>query len=174
MRRRWELILATVGGVGIAVFVAAATVTALPPVLANLASVVSAGQAFPIGTDAEVTVPAGWTVQEGATSLRVRTPDGVMSAQIALDPLAPDAALESLTVPGGEGSDPVRGPVQTETLASGLVVLHRDVSAAEQGVVAAVGLPGGASSVTIVAGAGESMARYRPALADLLERIRVA
>jgi hypothetical protein len=171
--RRWELILATVGWLAVVAFVVVAAVTALPPVLANLSSIVSSGEVFAVGDDAEVTVPDGWSVRESDAAVEVRTPDGVMTAVVALAPDPSAASLDALLPPGVEpDAEASRGPVQTETLASGLLLAHQDVTADPAGVVATVADAESGPVVTVTAAAGDELERYRPALAEILEGIR--
>lgn len=165
--RRWEIAGALLGGALTVAFVALAAAAAVPPSLANLASEVSDGiTPVAIAERAEVVVPADWIViRDGADALSVRTPDGALHAR--LDVVTADAAA---VVAGDEHAG---GPARSETLASGMTVVHADTP---DGMLAAVSNHLGAESVrvrvTMADGEAESLAAYRPAVGDLLEGIR--
>ncbi len=165
--RRWEIAGALLGGALTVAFVALAAAAAVPPSLANLASEVSDGiTPVAIADRAEVVVPADWIViRDGADALSVRTPDGALHAR--LDVVTADAAA---VVAGDEHAG---GPARSETLASGMTVVHVDTP---DGMLAAVSNHLGAESVrvrvTMADGEAESLAAYRPAVGDLLEGIR--
>jgi hypothetical protein len=163
--RRWEIAGALLGGVLAAAVIALAAATAIPPSMANLSSEVSDGRTpVPLAGGAAVVVPADWiVVREGADAVSVRTPDGALQA--LLDVVAEDA--DSVI----SADELVDGPARSEVLASGMTAVHADIP---RGVLAAVSLPGGADAVRVrvTFGGGGDLARYRPAIGDLLEGVR--
>lgn len=162
--RRWELALACLAGVLVAVAVSFAAAAAVPPMLANLSTEVSDGRAPTSIGPAPVVVPADWLItRESADAVIVRTPDGALRAR--LDAVTGDPAA---TVAGTDGA----GPVRTEQLASGLTAVHADLD--DGGLVAVVGPAGGGASVRVVAElpAPDDAAGYRAAVGDLLEGVR--
>lgn len=169
--RRWEIAGALLGGALTVAFVALAAAAAVPPSLANLASEVSDGiTPVAIAERAEVVVPADWIViRDGADALSVRTPDGALHARLDVVTADADAAAAALVA----GDEHAGGPARSETLASGMTVVHVDTP---DGMLAAVSNHLGAESVrvrvTMADGEAESLAAYRPAVGDLLEGIR--
>lgn len=163
---RWSI---PFGAAAVALVVAASIVAV--PFFTALQGIVSDGSAIPIGgSDAVVAVPARWTVHDAPDGLSVRSPDRVLTLEVAVVDADPDAALERL-VAGLEaetGSTRETG-VGRETLASGLDVTH--VTVGTRGLAAVVGH---APSVTVsaVVGDGAGMDEYRRAVAEVLEGIR--
>ncbi len=153
--RPWDLALAATGALLVALLCVLAAITAVPPMLRNLASEASDGIApvsLPGGVD--VVVPRAWTVQrDGEDAVIVHTPDGGMSARL-------EAGDRSLS----------EDPSRTETLVSGLRVVHTDVGS--DAVHAVVATDHGTVRVVATAGEGRRMADYRPALGQLLEGVR--
>lgn len=169
-RQRTAVLVSVFAAIVAALFLGFAALTALPPALANLASEDADGRTpVTIESDdlrSQIVAPVGWVVvHESAASVIVRTPDGAMSARIDLVDKDPSAVVSA--EPGLATS------LRTETLTSGLTVVHADLD--EGGVVAAVALggDGSAPSARVVATTveGTDMAVYRPALAQLLDGI---
>jgi hypothetical protein len=163
--RRSELLLSSIGAVAVIAFIVFALVVAVPPSIANLTSTVSDGvtpQTLQDGDlGAAVVVPEGWVVRrQGDDALSVVTPDGALTARLALTADDPETAIS------GSGD----GTLRTEVLASGLTVVHADNALGS--VVAAVVARGG-DTVTVFAEVDDPQVRavYRPALAQLLEGI---
>lgn len=163
--RRWEIGAAWLGAALVTTAIVIAAMTALPPSLENLASEVSDGRtAVPIGKGADVVVPADWILtRDGADSVDVRTPDGVLSAR--LEPVRQNAATVIAQMPG------VEGVTRSEQLASGMTVTH--AALAGGGYVAVVEDPETGESVRVVVEMRASdITAYRAAIAYLLEGIR--
>ena len=163
--RRWEVGAAWLGAALATAGIAAAVMTAAPPVLENLASEVADGATpVPIGNDAEVVVPADWIVTGHAgDAVAVRTPDGVLRAQ--LEAAADEDATAILSETPG-----VQGTARSELLASGMNAVHADLE--DGGYVAVVEGPDGANVRVLFEVRGGDIATYRPAIAHLLEGIR--
>lgn len=162
--RRWDVGAAWLGAALATAGIVAAVMTALPPVLENLASEVADGvTAVPIGDDAEVVVPADWIVATHAgDEVSVRTPDGVLRAQ--LEAADEDATAIFSATAGAQGE------ARSEQLASGMSTVHADL--ADGGYVAVVTGPDGANVRVVIEVRGGAIAAYRPAIAHLLEGIR--
>lgn len=169
-RQSIAILVSVLAAIVVVLFLGFAALTAVPPALANLASEDADGRT-PVTIEsadlrAQIVAPAGWVVvHESAASVIVRTPDGVMSARVDLVDEEPSAVVSA--EPGLATS------LRTETLTSGLTVVHADLDGG--GVVAAVALGdgGGRPSARVVATIveGADAALYRPALAQLLDGI---
>lgn len=169
---RWSTVLAIVGAVLVALFVALAVIVAVPPTVSNLASTVSQGdepvQLETPTASAQVVVPAGWLVtRAGDDGLVVLSPDGVLRVRMTLTEGTP---LDVVTATDGRVGEP-----RSETLASGLAVVHSDL--ADGGIVAGVAVPGGVVRVQseLIPSDGDGdvdPAAYRPAFAQVLDGIR--
>ncbi|GAA3632214.1 hypothetical protein GCM10022200_13870 [Microbacterium awajiense] len=167
--QRWATVLAVVGAALVALFVAAAVLVAVPPTVANLASTVSQGDEpitleTPAAT-AGVVVPEGWLVtRAGEDGLVVLSPDGVLRVRMTLTDGTPlDVVI---------ATDDRAGEPRSETLASGLAVVHSDLD--DAGIVAAVAVPGGVVRVQseLIPPAGDvDPNAYRPAFAQVLDGI---
>lgn len=164
-RRRWLV------GIVIALAVCIGGGIAAASVLGDLQEEVADGTRLTMGeTDSTVIVPEGWLVRgAGHDVLTVRTPDGVLTARVAVAEGDDSTALDR--VAGGlraePGADP--GAPRHEVLASGADVVHADIGT--RGLAAVVGT---SSVVTLAATVEEParMADYRRAVAELLEGIR--
>lgn len=164
---RWAVVLATVGALLVVAFVAFAILTALPPTAANLASSTSDGvtpvELTTSGVTADVIVPAGWVVVgDGDGAFLALTPDGVMKVRVALTPGAADEIVERTA---GRASD-----LRTETLASGLAVVHADLE--DGGLAAGVDVPGAVVVLRSELLQDVDPATFRPAFAELLEGVQ--
>jgi len=172
-RRRWQAVLAVVGGAAASVLAVAAVLVASGPSIASMFSAVSDGvepvQLVVAETTVEINIPPGWVYQRlNDATLSIRTPDGGMSARVELLGADSDSALRAEL-----GADV---QVRRETLASGLLVEHADRSDHSQGVVAVVRLSPAIADppvVLVTTGIAEDVvaSAYRPALAQLLEEI---
>ncbi|WP_157524938.1 hypothetical protein [Microbacterium yannicii] len=170
--RRWEIALACLGAALVVAAVTVATMTALPPTLANIASEVSDGRTATTLGDASVVVPAEWIVRrESADAVEVRTPDGALRARLDVVTETPSQVIEDAEL---------EGVVRTEVLASGLTAVHADAGRAGEGrgddelsIVAGVGEPALEPSVRVVVTVNAADApAYRAAVGALMEGIR--
>lgn len=176
----WPSVLAIVGAVGVAVLAVAALVTAVPAVLANAGAHVSDGatpETLADGTaSAQVVVPDGWIIiRADDASIIVRTPDDSVSARATVVAAPVQRAMQALVDAAPRGAQV--GDVRTEVLGSGLPAAHADVTGAADDLFAVVtmGQAAGESPVVTVVvdvAAEHDPARYRPAVAQLLEGIR--
>lgn len=168
----WDRIIATIAGAAAAVVVVLAILVAVPPSVGNITATVSDGSTpVPVG-DGGIVVPSGWVFSDHQGGLIIRTPDGGLAAQVdAVDRDARSALEDSLAADLGTVPSATVGPLRTETLASGLRVVHADVG--EDSVYAAVAI-GDASTVRIVAHAADDhdLVDYRAALGVLLDGVR--
>lgn len=121
------------------------------------------------GVTATLVVPAGWAYTRpwgNEDELVLRTPDGKFSAQVRVSSLA-----IADTVARGDHGDSL-GETARELLASGLEIARGEAPGT---IVVAVGAASSPPSVQVVAqGPTDALHRYRPALAELLESVRVA
>ena len=163
--------LSVLGVVLVAVFLAVAVVTVVPPAAANLTSGVADGSATALEKDgrrASVVVPAGWVVVRHVDArMTTLTPDGGFRVSIELTGGGADRAVQA--------HEYRIGGARQETLASGLTVVH--APAVDGGIVAAVALPSGGVVVLHgrVVGTREDAAAedaYRPSFAQLLDGVR--
>lgn len=167
-RHRTELLIAWPAGFAVAGILALAVATAGPPALRNLSTEVSDGVTpYAVGGGgAQITVPAEWIVQrEGAESLVIRTPDGALTSRVTADADAHDPG-EALTDLRAEHAAAAADPVRTETLASGVRVVHADSGDAVYAAVA-----GKPDVITVIATTDGDSRAYRAALAQLLEGV---
>ena len=112
-----------------------------------------------------VVVPAGWQVagtRLGKDTVNVSTPDGVLTTTLRLVPVEPVVGYT-------EAWDVAPSLSRSETLASGLTVVH---GLDDRRFVAAVG--GEGAAVLVDAQAVQDLSSYLPALAELLEGIRLS
>lgn len=119
-----------------------------------------------IGAKTAVVVPAGWEVSGtriGKDTVDVSTPDGVLTATLRIVPAEPTVGYTE----AWDAAPPAQ--FRTEILASGLAVVH---GLDGRRFVAAVGAEG--STVLVDAQAVQDLSGYLPALAELLEGIRVS
>lgn len=161
--------------VGVSFAAVVAVVTAAlylaPRVIPNLTTEVADTDLDQVVVDgavsASVTVPAGWAYHRGWGDdgvLVLHTPDGEVVATVTVS----SAADEGLVDDAGAGW----GPVAHEVLASGLDVHHTEDD--ERGAFLATVGEGGAPLVRFeVSGPAGGLTPYRPALAVLLESVRV-
>lgn len=167
---RWTVVLSVLGVVLVAVFLAVAVVTVVPPAAANLTRGVADGSATELAADgrrASLVVPAGWVVVRHVDArMTTLTPDGGFRVTIELADGGAERAVQA--------HEKRTGSARQETLASGLTVVH--AADADGGIVAAVALPSGGVVVLHGRSVGESDAAaedaYRPSFAELLEGIR--
>lgn len=129
---------------------------------------IGSGYEMPVeGAFATVRPEAGWVVQpdRDGSGLMVLSPDRVLS--VHLGPTPSDEAEETL-----ESSE---GSYLTETLASGLVLRHVSSGRVFVGVLEreSTGRHGRVVLVEAEVADGADAERYRPALADLLESMRI-
>lgn len=171
-RAPWDVVIAWCAAVGVFAFVIVAAVTVLPPALAERDALVADGvRASAIG-DAQIVVPEGWVVVGSSDELVVRTPDGALTVRIAqADGAATTVLQDALTDDLGTVPSATIGPFRSETLASGLRVVHADVGA--DALYAVVGT-GDAADLTLTARTGDGFTRdaYRASLGLLLQGVR--
>ena len=98
----------------------------------------------------------------GKDTVNVSTPDGVLTATLRLVPVEPVVGYT-------EAWDVAPSLSRSETLASGLTVVH---GLDDRRFVAAVG--GEGAAVLVDAQAVQDLSSYLPALAELLEGIRLS
>jgi len=168
-QHRFERLVAALAGVGVAVFVAIAAFTAVPPVLQNLSTTVADGTtAYPVraAEGPTVLVPADWLVQRRQNgALGVLTPDGVLAGEVSVATGDPAEVLSAWLVE--EGVTPT-GPVLAEVLTGGSRLVHVDAA----DVVYAVVATDDAAVVRVVAHSTGDPRAYRPALSELLTGVR--
>jgi hypothetical protein len=172
-RRRLRTAAITAVSIVAALAIGAAALMSTP-IVANLRTeVMPADSRLTVGSERDawsVDVPAGWTVQRPLLQddrVVIGTPDGAAEISIVVrDASFEDAFAAARENLEGETAD------QSETLASGLSILH-----AESGsqLIAAIGEPGGGRSVEVSTRqiSGDA-ADYRAAVATLLNSIEVA
>ncbi|TDN87534.1 hypothetical protein [Microbacterium sp. BK668] len=175
-RHPWDLVIATAAGVVLSAVIAGAAAAIVPPAVANIGSEVADGvAAVEIGdAGASVVVPSGWVVVGGgADRVTVRSPDGVLTVRLtAVDgglDRAAQSALDEAASHAGEGE---RSRPLSETLRSGATFRHIDIGDR----FLAGGLASGAGAedaIAVVAATSDEVTldTYRPALAELVERI---
>lgn len=171
-RAPWDVLIALVGALGVVVFLVFAAATAIPPVLADRDARVSDG-AVPVAVGAaEIVVPQGWIVTGGGDRAGVRTPDGVLVVVATSAQGSATAALQEL-LDAELGAVPTAtvGARRTETLASGLRVVHTDVGDDAVFVVVA---DGDRALLGIIARVDAEHERtdYRASLGQLLDGVR--
>ncbi len=167
--RRWETLLAGIIAFAVAGLLVFAAIVAVPPMLHNLSAATSDGVtavALSGGTGG-VVVPEGWHVQRGGDApLDVHTPDRVLAVAFSVADGEPGAVLRAMLDEAGAA-----GPVRTETLATGLRLIHADVGEDQLYAVVATAEGGAVRVVARVSEEGDLHA-YRAALAQLLEGVR--
>jgi hypothetical protein len=156
--------------VGLVVLSGAAYVV-LPSVATNLTSRTASADTPVTSTNLAVSVllPAEWTAQHPFLrddQLVVRSPDGRLTMTITAATQPVDSAYASVA----DGTSGL-GEVVTETLGSGLTSSHAQTDDGRT-LVAAVGGPGDSATVVAAVDAADGAA-YRPAIAGILESIRV-
>lgn len=147
-----------------------------PRVLPNLEAEVvptDSAQRLVSGDDAaQVVAPAGWIVQRpwgAADAVVLRSPDGVATIELRIDPDAAAAAFDAraAALPAEGATAPT-----TELLASGLEARHAEAD--DDGLlVAAVGAASAPSVTALVRVPDGAVDAYRPSIARILETIEV-
>lgn len=171
-RAPWDRILALFGALGVVVFLVLAAVTAIPPVLADRDARVSDG-ATPLTVGAaQIIVPQGWIVTGDAVQAGIRTPDAALITMVTPTEGAPEEALQRL-LRAESGAVPTAtvGPLRTETLESGLRIVHTDVG---DDAVLSVIADGDRALLGLVSRVGEDFDRadYRASLGLLVAGVR--
>ena len=149
-------------------------VTVLPSALLNLNARVAEGEATVTVGDQHapvtVTVPPGWVTQKSPLQgnvVVVTSPDAVLTIRITATGADSARAFADASRDAGAIDDPI-----TEELGSGMSVMH---ARSDDALIAAVGMPGGARSATVVARvAAQDLQTYLPAMGQILDGLHVS
>ncbi|MCP2637403.1 hypothetical protein K0817_012645 [Microbacterium sp. HD4P20] len=149
--------------------------TVLPGLVLNLSARVAEAETTVTigdqGAPVTVAVPPGWVTRwsplQGNTVV-VTSPDAVLTISITATGADGARAFADASRDAGAIDDPV-----TEELGSGLSVVH--ARSGDDALIAAVGVPDGARSATVVAhAAAEDLEQYLPAVGHILDGLHVS